>query len=76
MKSIASPLAASDIRRESIVEENATNLARFGLNPPQSSLKLKTKEGKEFEIHFGQQPILPAASTYAMIHGKQSRFSW
>jgi hypothetical protein len=63
--------AASDIRRESIVEENATDLARFGLNPPQSSLKLKTKEGKNFEIYFGQtNPV--GSFTYAALPGRKT----
>jgi hypothetical protein len=65
--------AASDIRRESIVEENPTDLAKFGLNPPQSGLKLKTKEGKNFEIHFGQ-PNPTGSFTYAMLAGSKTVF--
>ena len=62
--------SASDIRRESVLEENATDLARFGLDPPQSSLKIKTREGKEFEIHFGRSN--PTGSlNYAMVQGRK-----
>jgi hypothetical protein len=65
--------SASDIRRESVLEENATDLARFGLDPPQSSLKIKTKEGKEFEIHFGHSN--PTGSlNYAMVRGRKELF--
>ncbi len=65
--------AASDIRRDSVIEEHPTDLTRFGLNPPQSSLKLKTKEGKNFEIRFGQSN--PTGSfNYAMISGRQDLF--
>jgi len=45
--------SASKIERESVVEPNATDLAKFGLDPPQSSLKLKTKKGEEHTVHFG-----------------------
>jgi hypothetical protein len=37
--------SASDISREDIIEENATDLARFGLEPPQSTVAIKTKDG-------------------------------
>jgi hypothetical protein len=45
--------AASNLRREQILEQNVDDFSRFGLAPPQSSLKLKTKEGKEYAIDFG-----------------------
>jgi hypothetical protein len=62
--------SASDIRRESVLEENATGLAQFGLDPPQSTLKVKTKEGKEFEIYFGRNN--PTGSfNYAMVRGRK-----
>jgi hypothetical protein len=65
--------SAADIRRDSVLEDNATNLARFGLDPPQSSLKIKTKEGKEFEIHFGRSN--PTGSfNYAMVQGHKELF--
>jgi hypothetical protein len=65
--------AASDLRRELIVEENSANLSKFGLNPPQSSLKLKTKEGKEFEIQIGRSNPT-GNSIYAMLPGKKQVF--
>jgi hypothetical protein len=65
--------SASDIRRESVLEENAKDLARFGLIPPQSSLKITTKDGKEFEIHFGRSN--PAGSlNYAVVAGRKELF--
>ncbi len=45
--------SASTVRRESVVEPNATNLAKFGLDPPQSTLKFKTKDNREYAIDFG-----------------------
>jgi hypothetical protein len=44
---------AAKIEQESVVEENAANLEKFGLRPAQSSLKLKTKDGKEYILNFG-----------------------
>ena len=44
---------AATLRRESIVDENAADLAKFGLNPPQAGLKLKTKDGRSLAIDFG-----------------------
>jgi hypothetical protein len=45
--------SASNIRREeSLIQDNA-DLSKFGLSPAQSSLKLKTKDGKEYAIDFG-----------------------
>jgi hypothetical protein len=65
--------SASNIARESVVEENAADLARFGLNPPQSTLKLKTKGGKEYEICFGDKN--PTGSfNYALIQGSKRVF--
>jgi hypothetical protein len=65
--------SASDIRRESVVEENAADLTKFGLNPPQSTLKLKTKGGKEYEIRFGSSN--PTGSfNYAIVQGRKQVF--
>ncbi len=64
---------ASDIRRESVVEENPADLTRFGLDPPQTVLKLKTKSGKEYEIHFGgSNPT--GSNSYALVRGRKQVF--
>ncbi len=47
--------AASTIEQESVVEENAAALDKFGLNPPKSSLRVKTKDGKEYALNFGNK---------------------
>jgi hypothetical protein len=61
--------SASDIRRESVLEENAADLSRFGLDPPKSSLRFTTKDGKNYEIHFGNAN--PTGSlNYAIIRGR------
>jgi hypothetical protein len=65
--------SASKIRRESVVEQNAANLAKFGLNPPQSSLKLKTKDGKEYTIDFGNNNPT-GNSTYASLPNRKEVF--
>jgi hypothetical protein len=65
--------SASNIRRESVVEPNATNLSKFGLSPAQSSLKVKTKDGKEYRIDFGSSNPT-GSSSYALIPGKKEVF--
>ena len=45
--------SASTLRRETIVEQSAADLTKFGLNPAQSSVKFKTKDSKGFAINFG-----------------------
>jgi hypothetical protein len=63
--------AASDIRRDSVLEENAADLERFGLNPPRCSLKIRTGQGKDYEIRFGQtNPI--GSFSYAIVTGSKS----
>jgi hypothetical protein len=65
--------SASNIRRESVVEPNAASLAPFGLDPAKSSLKVKTKDGKEYAIHFGTSNPT-GSSAYAVIAGKKEVF--
>ena len=65
--------AASALRRESIVEPNAADLTKFGLNPAQTSLKFKTKDGKDFAIDFGNNN--PTGSfSYAAFPGQKGVF--
>jgi hypothetical protein len=61
--------SAATLQRESVVEENATELARFGLSPAQSSVKVKTKDGKIFAVDFGNNNPT-GSSVYASIPGK------
>ncbi len=55
--------------RESVVEPNAADLSRFGLNPPQVSLQVKTNDGKDYKIRFGNNNPT-GNSTYAAVEGK------
>ena len=65
--------SASNIRRESTVESEPTDLAKFGLNPARTGLRLKTRDGKEYAIHFGiNNPT--GTFTYALIPGKKGVF--
>ena len=61
--------SASDISRETVIEENAANLAPFGLDPAQTTVALKTKDGKVREIRFGTTNPT-GNSTYAALQGK------
>jgi hypothetical protein len=65
--------SASNIRRESVVEANAADLAKFGLSPAQSSLRVKTYGGKEYAIDFGANNPT-GSSAYAMIPGTKEVF--
>jgi hypothetical protein len=61
--------SASDLSRESLLESNAANLATFGLQPPRTTVELKTKDGKQYKILFGiNNPT--GNSTYATVPGK------
>jgi hypothetical protein len=46
-------ISASILRREKALDQENTDLSKFGLSPAQSSLKLKTKDGKEYAVDFG-----------------------
>jgi len=64
---------ASEIRRETVVDTNATDLAGYGLNPVQAGLKVVDKAGKEYAINFGNTN--PAGnSAYAVFPGKKEVF--
>ena len=60
--------SAAEITRESVLEANAKDLARFGLEPPQLTLRVKTKDGKEYEVRYGDNNPT-GNSTYAAIPG-------
>jgi hypothetical protein len=65
--------SAANIQRESVVEPNATDLAKFGLTPPQSTLKVKTKDAKEYTINFGTNNPT-GSSSYASLPGTKEVF--
>ena len=65
--------SAAEITREITVEPNATDLAKFGLDPVQRSLELKTKEGKEYKISFGNKNPT-GNSVYARLPGQKEVF--
>lgn len=65
--------SAAEMEKENVVEPDATDLAKFGLDPSQSSLKLKTKEGKEYTILFGNNNPT-GNSAYAVLPGKKEVF--
>jgi hypothetical protein len=64
---------ASDISKESTLEANAPDLAPFGLNPAQVTVQIKTKDGKEFKIRFGNNNPM-GSSTYGALEGKKEVF--
>lgn len=60
--------SAASISRESVTEKDAKDLARFGLNPPQHTLSIRTKQGREYSILFGNNNPT-GSSTYAALGG-------
>jgi hypothetical protein len=62
--------SAAEITRESVLESNVTDLARFGLQPPQLTLEIKTKDGKKHEVLFGENNPT-GNSTYATVPGSK-----
>jgi len=65
--------SAANIRRESVVEPNAADLTRFGLSPARASLKIKTRDGKQYAVDFGANNPT-GSSAYAVIPGKKEVF--
>ena len=65
--------SAAEISRERVVDENAGNLAQFGLDPAQIAVAIKTKDGKAHEIRFGQNSP-SGESTYAALKGQNQVF--
>ncbi len=63
--------AAAGIRREATVEAEASDLSRYGLEPPEQVLRFATQDGKRHAIRFGGKN--PAgSSTYAVLEeGKE-----
>jgi len=65
--------SGSDISRERVVDENSANLAQYGLDPAQTAVVIKTKDGTAREIHFGHNSPT-GESTYAALEGKKEVF--
>jgi hypothetical protein len=65
--------SSTTLSRESVIEQNATNLTRFGLNPAHLGLRIKTKDGKEFGIDWGSNNPT-GNSTYAVLSGTKDVF--
>ena len=65
--------SAADMSRESVIEPNASDLAKFGLNPAEATLSFKMKDGAERKIRFGQNNPT-GSSTYAVLDGKNEVF--
>jgi len=63
--------SASSLQRDSVLDPDVSDPARFGLSPARFSLKLKTKEGKEYGIDFGNNNPT-GNSTYAAIPGSKA----
>jgi len=61
--------SAAELNRESVLEPNAADLSRFGLNPAKVMLQIKTKDGREYKIRFGSNNPT-GSSTYCALEGK------
>jgi hypothetical protein len=65
--------SASNLRREEALDIENSDLSKFGLSSAQSSLKLKTKDGKEYAIDFGNNN--PSGTfTYARLSNQKAVF--
>ena len=62
--------SAAKMERESTVEPNAEDLAIFGLDPSQSSLRLTTSAGEEHTVIFGNNNPT-GSSAYAVLPGQK-----
>ena len=65
--------SVADMSRESVIEPNASDLSKFGLNPAEVTLSFKMKDGTERKIRFGQNNPT-GSSTYAVLEGKNEVF--
>jgi len=64
---------ASRLDREGVVEQDATDLAQFGLSPARLELRLTSRDGREFGIAFGDSN--PSGSnTYSALIGEKEVF--
>ena len=62
---------ASMLDRESVVDADAVDLAKFGLSPARLELRLTSKDGKEYGIAFGGSNPSKSFNYSALIGGKE-----
>jgi len=65
--------SAAGLNRESVTEPEASDLSKYGLDPPQHTFSFRTKEGKEFKVRFGNNNPT-GSSTYAALEGSKEVF--
>ncbi len=65
--------SGAEINRERVIDENAANLAQYGLDPALTTVAIKTKDGTVREIRFGHNNPT-GDSTYAALTGKSEVF--
>ena len=65
--------SAAKMERESVVEPDAEDLAKFGLDPSQSSIKLTTSAGEEYAVIFGSNNPT-GNSVYAVLPDQKEVF--
>ncbi len=63
--------SASSLQRDSVLDLNVTDPAKFGLSPARFRLKFKTKDGKDYGIDFGNNNPT-GNSTYAAVLGSST----
>ncbi len=64
---------AAEVKFQSILEESATDFAKFGLEQARSGFKISTGDGKEYELFFGDKN--PSGnSAYARASGRNEIF--
>ncbi len=65
--------SASNLQREVVVDQNAADLAKFGLDPAKTTLSLRAKNGKQYKIGFGNNNPT-GNSTYSALSGSRTVF--
>ena len=64
---------AARLDRDSVVESDAADLARFGLSPARLELRLISKDGREYGIAFGESNP-SGSSVYSVLTGENEVF--
>jgi len=65
---------ASNLTSDHVIDENATDLASYGLEPPVISVKLTMKDGKVNRLRIGGETP-DKSSTYAYVDGDKRLFA-
>lgn len=66
--------AASSLASDHVVDENATNLSSYGLEPPAISLKLTTKDGMAHRLRVGDETP-DRSGAYVVLDGDPRLFT-